>query len=279
MLNLKPFTYNKQQKFAKFLLKISSRYDLIDQKRQAYPLKPGFETILRIIPKVISTSQEFRALAIDERKCKLSHETEGFQFLQMYSQAGCEFECAAKYAVKICKCLPWYYTNNFTKIPMCDMFGARCFNNIMSNKDHYEECPESCLESCEQVTFTILPSFLPLETEELCKKDKNIEKLFFDARRKTIFTKNFETYYKPYKGNPSFETCSQYLKQFISFVSVETPSKYVTRSRRERKYTFEEKLATIGGTLGLFSGMSILSMVEILFCILSVCRALVKVNE
>jgi hypothetical protein len=43
-------------------------------------------------------------------------------------------------------------------------------------------------------------------------------------------------------------------------------------SRREQRDTFSDKLAVIGGTLGLFSGMSILSMVEIICLCLKVSR-------
>ena len=49
---------------------------------------------------------------LDIRKCKLSHETEGFQFLNHYTKIGCELECAAKKAVDFCKCLPFHKLSN-----------------------------------------------------------------------------------------------------------------------------------------------------------------------
>ena len=74
------------------------------------------------------------------RKCRLPHESDEFTFLNEYTRKGCEFECAAKNAVAVCKCLPWYYPNNHTIFPMCDMFGGLCFNQIMSNEVHYKAC-------------------------------------------------------------------------------------------------------------------------------------------
>ena len=55
-------------------------------------------------------------------------------------------------------------------------------------------------------------------------------------------------------------------------MTVETPTSTVIKSTRVQRITFSEQIAVIGGTLGLFTGMSILSCVEIIcFCF--------KINE
>ena len=46
-------------------------------------------------------------------------------------------------------------------------------------------------------------------------------------------------------------------------LTVESPSTSVIRSRREKRFSFNDQLGTIGGTLGLFTGISLLSMVEV----------------
>ena len=40
--------------------------------------------------------------------------------------------------------MPWFYPNDFTEVPMCDMFAAKCFDDIMSNDkvDDYRKKPE-----------------------------------------------------------------------------------------------------------------------------------------
>ena len=57
--------------------------------------------------------------------------------------------------------------------------------------------------------------------------------------------------------------CQEYVENYISIVSIETPTDAVTKSTRVKRVAFNEQLAVIGGTLGLFSGISLLSMVEI----------------
>ena len=54
---------------------------------------------------------------------------------------------------------------------------------------------------------------------------------------------------------------------YISILSIETPTNSVTKSRRVRRNSLDNILSGVGGILGLFSGISILSMVEVVcFC-------------
>ena len=57
--------------------------------------------------------------------------------------------------------------------------------------------------------------------------------------------------------------CQNYVKNFVSLVSVSSPTASVMKSVRDKRFTFNDQLGTIGGTLGLFTGMSILSMIEV----------------
>ena len=56
----------------------------------------------------------------------------------------------------------------------------------------------------------------------------------------------------------------------VAIVTIEAPSSSVIKSRRDVTINFSGKLAAIGGTLGLFSGMSILSMVEIVYWLMKI---------
>ena len=58
--------------------------------------------------------------------------------------------------------------------------------------------------------------------------------------------------------------CQNYAKNFISFVSVSSPTTSIIRTLRDKRFTFNDQLGAIGGTLGLFTGMSLLSIVEVL---------------
>ena len=142
-------------------IKISNKYNAIDQKREEIELKPGHHLILRVIPKIVDTNKDFELFDINTRKCKLPFETDGLNFIQNYTRVGCELECAVKHAMSVCKCLPWYYPNNFTKIPICEMFGANCFDKILSDERYYKKCNETCLEDCKGKFFTYVTKTCP----------------------------------------------------------------------------------------------------------------------
>ena len=62
--------------------------------------------------------------------------------------------------------------------------------------------------------------------------------------------------------------CLDYVKNYVAIVTVETPTSTVIKSTRVQRITISEQIAVFGGTLGLFTGMSILSFVEIFcFCV------------
>ena len=88
---------------------------MVDQKRGHLEIKPGYHLVIRTSPKIVEASKDFKKFDAKTRSCRFNYETEGFHFLQHYSKAGCEMECALQYAKKVCMCLPWFYTNNFTK--------------------------------------------------------------------------------------------------------------------------------------------------------------------
>ena len=247
-------------------IKISNKYNAMDQKREEIELKPGHHLILRVIPKIVDTNKEFELFDINTRNCKLPFETDGLKFIQNYTRVGCELECAIKHAMSVCKCLPWYYPNNFTKTPICEMFGANCFDIILSDERYYKKCNETCLEDCKGTSYVILPYKEKIDYQEVCEKPLfwNIVQGWSKSYDVIRLFENL-TMGKPlYDGKGMIKLCEHYVQNHISIVTIETPTDTVVKSKRIQRITFNDQLAFIGGTLGLFTGISILSIVEVL---------------
>ena len=68
------------------------------------------------------------------------------------------------------------------------------------------------------------------------------------------------------------EFCKDYISKYISIVTVETPVDSVIKAKRVASTTFNDQLAVIGGTLGLFTGISILSMVQVVCFLLTITK-------
>ena len=181
---------------------------------------------------------------------------------------GCEIECAAKKATSFCRCLPWYYPNNFTSLPICDMFGGFCFDKIMSDEVFYKKCKSVCLADCQETSLSVWQKSVPLNIEELCRGGAYFDR-FFKQNFQRIFA--FEQYRSlvqeqripdlaPSLSNGSL--CIDYVGKYVSFVSVESPTESVSKSQMDRSTSFFDQLGIIGGNLGLCVGMSVLGMFE-----------------
>ena len=268
-----------------YTLGISTKTDLIDQKRNIVNILPGFLTVIKVIPQLISTTNSFDKMAISTRNCKLSNEIEGLKLLNSYSKVGCEFECAVKKAVSVCKCMPWFYTNNFTDTPICNSFSGYCFEHFISNETNYKQCPNLCKEDCRGIPMTVVTNYVPINAVDFCKEGSFFKKQLTHSYRQHFAFENYKTLVTGDGQIPDLQAsmangslCLWFIEKFVGMVSVESPTNTVTKSAREPRVTFIDQLGTIGGTLGLFTGMSVLSMIEVAFFIVAFFRSCFKIE-
>ena len=265
---------------------ISTKSNVIDQRRNTIRLLPGYQITIKTIPQLVGATDQFKEMDVTTRNCKLPGEIEGLKLINTYSKVGCELECAINKAIEICHCLPWYFTNNFTGTPMCDSFGGNCFEEILTNEANYKKCSKWCIEDCSGMPMTVVTSYVPINLNEACKRNGYFEKHFVHSSRQ-YFT--FEIYRSLIEGDgqvPDLQTnlangslCRNFISKFVALVSVESPTDSITKSAREIRVTLIDQIGTIGGTLGLFTGMSILSMVEIAFFIVKFVGSFFKIKQ
>ena len=256
LLNLKPYIDVKNNgKAQSYTLGISTDKSYIDQKRDVIDVMPGYQIVVKVIPQVVGASSLFAEMDQSSRNCKLSHEIADFNLIQHYTTTGCEFECAAKKAISQCKCLPWFYTSNFTNIPMCDTFSAYCFDHVMSDESNYKMCPEICRETCNDLPMTVAVTYLPIDEKEACGKGGLFHDHLMQATRQYYV---FESYKALINGRiPDFKTginngsfCQDFVKRYVAQVSVASSTSSVTKSLRSPRVTFIDQLGIIGGNLG-----------------------------
>ena len=265
---------------------ISTKSNVIDQRRNTIRLLPGYQITIKTIPQLVGATDQFKEMDVATRNCKLADEIDGLKMINTYSKVGCEFECATNKAIEICRCLPWYLTNNFTGTPMCDSFGGHCFDEILTDEANYKKCSKWCIEDCSGMPMTVVTSYVPINLDEACKRNSYFEKHFVHSSRQ-YFT--FEVYRSLIEGDgqiPDLQTnlangslCRNFISKFVALVSVESPTDSITKSAREIRVTLIDQIGTVGGTLGLFTGMSILSMVEIAFFLVKFLRSFFKIKQ
>ena len=274
-VNMKPLKIQPHSDTAvQYTVGISNPRNHFEQKRNLILLKPGYQTSIKILPNIITTTTEFKGLERDIRQCRFSEETDGLDMLTSYSKIGCQFECALKTALSVCRCLPWFYPNNFTYHPICDMFGGYCFDQTMMDESNYKQCSSTCLNDCQETELTTLPNHIPIDENDMCREDS----LFFqhfEANLRLDFS--YQYYRNLIRGGPILDItksisnsslCRNYVRNYISFVTVQSSTSSVIKSERAKRLSFYDQLSMVGGILGLFSGMSVLSFFEVIFLVL-----------
>ena len=281
---MKPYSFQKYNSIAtKYRIGITNKKSLFDQQRDTIRISPGNQTMIKVLPRLFRTTADFNALTRKQRNCKLPHETDGFTFLKEYSRKGCEFECAAKKAVSICKCIAWYIPNNFMKWPICEMFGGYCFDLIISDERNYKKCKEQCLTDCHETTYIVLSSNVEIDLDAACHPSG-----FHYQHFKEAFTQYFAFHsYKTLideKTDPDLRTsfidgslCKSFVKNYVSFVSVESPTSLIITTNKDRRIYFYDQLGTFGGTLGLFAGFSVISFFEVFFLLFNIAIETIKI--
>ena len=74
--------------------------------------------------------------------------------------------------------------------------------------------------------------------------------------------------------------CQQFVQDYVSFVSIESPVSRIILTEKEKVLTFSGVVGTIGGTFGLFAGMSMLSFAEIvIFMVIFVHAMVLEMNS
>ena len=263
-----------------YSLGISTTLNSMDQKLNVVDLEPGLHTVVSVTPSFIQTTENFDEMSAYKRKCKLPHETTRLKLFKNYSRTACEHECAFMNAVSLCKCIPWYYRNESSTVPICEMYGGYCFNKIMSTRDFYKTCSDECLEDCNGMQLSWEKSYRPINIEKICKKGsalfeflKKSEKQHFSQdyyNRWKLAAEDYTQFEKIDKimkdGNESNHyviQCKQFVEQYISIVSVETPTNVMTLTEREVEASLYERVGVLGGEIGLFTGASIMSILDI----------------
>ncbi len=92
-----------------FLVSFNSGKNPFNVRTRSLTVKPGYKTIIKLVPRLTTSSGAIQPLTPTSRKCRFASESENMEVLRHYSQAGCEFECALRHSREICGCVPWNY--------------------------------------------------------------------------------------------------------------------------------------------------------------------------
>ena len=113
------------------------------------------------------TMPEFRKIHPEKRNCYFPDEYK-LHWHNLYSEPNCVTECTWLYAKAKCQCVPWFLRHFFEGALICELYGNRCFRNIMKSRNDILDktgCSLTCLEDCHKYEFQSKRQFHKLERD------------------------------------------------------------------------------------------------------------------
>ena len=248
-------------------------------------LEPGVEYIVDVIPQVTKTTQAFKKMNFQQRKCKLKHEIGKKSIFKVYTQKNCEYECKIKNAEAMCKCIPWDFLHQNTLAANdkeCDIFGRTCFFNAMKNYKSRSLC-NHCVKECDYTIYdVIIKKEKSLETNSWGNSYSSLattdgdkcygQSIFceyfwpFEYTNKTAFIDEGSRHsFNGLSQGPSFK--GQYFNKVLDVVIVHWRILKPEVNVVDAKYSILDKFANFGGNFGIFAeitGCSFLGIMNFL---------------
>ena len=197
-------------------------------------------------------------------------------------------ECKLKKISLACNCSPWYIPrqlNDEANLDICGRKGNQCFAyHLKSYRDEEMTDCKDCKDDCQMVHFFSTLNREPFSTNQ-AERDTlfngktssgllanyliDPQRIFIDelSRNITKFTYNLSS---------DIELADERFRRDIAVLNFFFDTPIITQITQELKTTVFDMISAIGGTLGLFTGISVITMVELIWWIWSFASAAIK---
>ena len=255
-------------------------------------LKAGNEYTIRIKPLKQDVTENFERLDKTKRNCLLETEVPKGCQLKLYSLSNCHYECKTNYAMSLCQCCAWDFPLCYNKSSECDVFGRTCFHNVMNRimLDLDKKCPQ-CKPSCKKIEYeSKILSMKPLiqESDGWYTKSEYFSEYYGGCSRRDfcdfILDRNntiepLSWYEIIYNESPTLKDDKskngvRMMKDMI-ILNVEFENPHVETVILDTRYSLTDKIAGLGGILGLFgqmTGASFITLLHLLILVFHGCR-------
>ncbi|CAO1405296.1 unnamed protein product [Diamesa serratosioi] len=183
-------------------------------------------TVFIIDPHLKTIDEDLYSTSLEERNCYLNGE-KVLKFFKVYSKNNCGQECLSEETLKACGCVQFFMIRD-NKTTICGINDKVCYEKIESNFKALEsKC--KCIPSCNILNYDI-----------------EMKRLSFEGSER-MFTGTFNV-----DKHPSEVTFLFKENEVFTFI-------------RKKQFTTVDFLSDCGGILGLFAGISVLSIVEVVY--------------
>ncbi|KAK9709687.1 Amiloride-sensitive sodium channel [Popillia japonica] len=191
------------------------------------------EVMVAIKPDMITTSSGLEDYDPHKRGCYFAKERQ-LRYFKEYTQQNCELECQTNITYNLCDCVSFYMPHS-EETPICGSGSTPCVNKAKSKmiSDTSGSFSCDCLPACTTLTYNVETSQAKFNWRDML--------IAFNADPDEFAGIQMTRLYFNFKG-----------RQFM-------------RSERYELYGMIDFLAAMGGLLGLFIGISLVSLIEVFY--------------
>ena len=221
----------------------------------------------------IDSSDEFKEWNKENKVCYFPDDR-NMSFFSFYTQDNCLLECRYNKIGSRCGCMPWYLKQE--EHPVCGRKGNVCFKNAF---DHYQEdltdrqeC--DCKSDCGGIHIFSSMNKYPFSDETTTER-----KLWWDRDTRTghlanylldprdVFSDRLTKDLNKLQLNISdaAELADRRFENEMSILNFFFDTPIITKITLEMRITVFDQISAIGGTLGLFTGVSLITFAEIVY--------------
>lgn len=153
---------------------------------------------------------------------------------------------------------------------ICDLFGNACFAQLISDVSFGERC--DCPADCVAVSFTKFETNEALVVDDLCSDPNSwVYKHLRNHKRNQegyeYRASMFKVLDHTYENKSALDRldCEHFVKYDVAIVTFEIATSVYSEMVRDVATTVFATFGVLGGNLGFFTGMSVLSMIELVF--------------
>ena len=270
----------------------------LEKDKKSINLQPGYEYVIELDPYGQLTTTDFKTMSLDNRKCRLDHETFDNSTHPIYTEANCIYDCKVNLAFTTCKCIPWDFVNYIQGTEECDIFGRTCFYNMIETLAHgFDQNCSHCIKECDRVKYrrTLLEktkldllkkdgysghcnqyicikpesasssAFSCSGSETLCEYIKDLNNTLSPRFLKQVLWP--ADYSSGRRINSTFFKMAQTFFSNTIIVRLRYKSSEIEFTKLDVRTTMTDKIANFGGTFGIWAeltGASLLGMINLL---------------
>ncbi len=282
----------------RFQVSFNQQFDFFSNMATGFILKPGFQTSVTVTPTMHVTTNDFKNLALDVRKCRYYNELpDTWKLFNGYTQKSCHFLCMIEYLSINGNCTPWDHIPMSPDVTICDGLNAYKFARAAMEYDPNQDEHCQCLPDCESVTFATEISTVSFDDDILCTSTSHADTagvtfgnvgsfpkiinsrdvLHESMRRRRLYelvkvgdavSRTGDVHNLFFDQDGFDRHCREHLSKEHAILTVTMRDPNMLQIVKSTKFTFADRLGIAGGTIGLFTGLSLISIVEIAYWII-----------